>query len=244
MKGTLTVFKRELVGYFTTPVAYIFLVIFLVLAGVFTWQLGSYYDTNQADLQPFFGVHPWLYLALIPALSMRLWAEERRSGTIELLMTLPISTGGAVLGKFLAAWAFTGVALVLTATNWWTVNYLGAPDNGVIVAGYIGSFLMAGAFIAVGAAMSSVTKNQVSAFVITFIVSFLFVLAGFPPIVDAVSGVGVDWVADAVRNVSFYSHFEAITRGVVEAKDVLFFLTVIALFLFINTTVVEAKKAD
>ncbi|MEO0661390.1 MAG: ABC transporter permease, partial [Planctomycetota bacterium] len=118
MKGTLTVFKRELVGYFTTPVAYIFLVIFLVLAGVFTWQLGSYYDTNQADLQPFFGVHPWLYLALIPALSMRLWAEERRSGTIELLMTLPISTGGAVLGKFLAAWAFTGVALVLTATNW------------------------------------------------------------------------------------------------------------------------------
>ena len=225
MKGTLTVFKRALVGYFTTPVAYIFLVIFLVLAGVFAW-------------------HPWLYLALIPALSMRLWAEERRSGTIELLMTLPISTGGAVLGKFLAAWAFTGVALVLTATNWWTVNYLGAPDNGVIVAGYIGSFLMAGAFIAGGAAMSSVTKNQVSAFVITFIVSFLFVLAGFPPIVDAVSGIGVDWVADAVRNVSFYSHFEAITRGVVEAKDVLFFLTVIALFLFINTTVVEAKIAD
>lgn len=244
MRGILTVLKRELVGYFSTPVAYVFLIIFLILAGVFTWKLGGYYDAGQADLAIFFQWHPWLYLALIPALSMRLWAEERRSGTVELLMTLPISAPQAVVGKFLAAWAFTGVALALTATQWWTVNYLGDPDNGVILAGYLGSFLMAGGFLAIGAAMSALTKNQVSAFVLTFTVSLLFVLAGFPAVTDAVQGVTPAWFVDAVRDLSFLDHFAAITRGVVEARDAIFFISVIVLFLFLNTTVIELKKAD
>ncbi|MEM9382929.1 MAG: ABC transporter permease subunit, partial [Planctomycetota bacterium] len=212
-------------------------------AGVFTWQIGRYYDAGQADLRGFFTFHPWLYLALIPALSMRLWAEERRAGTIEFLMTLPISTGGAVVGKFLAAWAFTGVALVLTMTNWWTVNYLGEPDNGVIAASYLGSFLMAGAFLAVGSALSALTKNQVSAFVLTFTVSLLFVLAGFPAVTDSVA-FAPERLVDAVRNLSFLDHFDAITRGVVDARDALYFLSVIALFLFACVVTVDLKKAD
>lgn len=244
MRGTLTIFKRELAGYFATPVAYVFLIIFLMLAGVFTWQLGSYYDVGQADLRGFFQFHPWLYLALIPALSMRLWAEERRSGTIELLMTLPITTANAVVGKFLAAWAFTGVALALTATNWFSVNYLGDPDNGVIAASYIGSFLMAGAFLALGSALSSITKNQISAFVLTFSVSLLFVLAGFPEVTDAVSGWAPDWLTHSVRNLSFLTHFDAITRGVVDARDALYFLSLIALALFATAIIIDLKKAD
>lgn len=244
MRGTLTIFKRELSGYFATPVAYVFLIIFLILSGVFTWQLGSYYDLNQADLRGFFQFHPWLYLALIPALSMRLWAEERRSGTIELLMTLPISTASAVAGKFLAAWAFTGVALLLTATNWLSVNYLGDPDNGVIAASYIGSFLMAGGFLALGSALSSLTKNQISAFVLTFSVSLLFVLAGFPAVTDSVSGWAPNWLTESVRNLSFLTHFDAITRGVVDARDALYFLSLIALALFATAIVIDLKKAD
>ncbi len=244
MHGIFTIFRRELRGYFATPVAYVFLIIFLILSGVFTWQVGEFYDSNQADLRLFFQWHPWLYLALIPALSMRLWAEERRSGTIEFLMTMPITALQAVIGKFLAAWTFTGVALALTATNWWTVNYLGDPDNGVILAGYVGSFLMAGAFLAVGAALSSFTKNQVSAFVITFTVSLLFILAGFPAVTDSIPDVLPTWFVAAIRDLSFLDHFSAITRGVVEARDAIYFLSVIALFLFINTTVVDLKKAD
>lgn len=244
MRGITTVFKRELVGYFSTPVAYVFLVIFLVVASGFTWKLGEYYRTNQADLAPFFQWHPWVYLALIPALSMRLWAEERRSGTIELLMTLPISASQAVIGKFLAAWAFTGVALALTATNWWTVNYLGDPDNGVIAAGYIGSFLMAGAFIAVGSALSAITKNQVIAFVLTFVTSLAFVFAGLPAVTDFFRGISPDWFVDGIRNLSFLEHFTAITRGVIEARDAVFFLSVIGLFLFLTTATIELKKAD
>jgi ABC-2 type transport system permease protein len=244
MRGTMTIFKRELSGYFATPVAYVFLIIFLILSGVFTWQLGRYYDAGQADLRAFFQFHPWLYLALIPALSMRLWAEERRSGTIELLMTLPISTANAVIGKFLAAWVFTGVVLLLTATNWLSVNYLGDPDNGVIAASYLGSFLMAGAFLAVGSALSSLTKNQISAFVLTFSVSLLFVLAGFPAVTDAVSGWAPGWLTESVRNLSFLTHFDAITRGVVDARDALYFLSLIALALFATAVIIDLKKAD
>lgn len=244
MKGTWTVFKRELKGYFTTPVAFVFLVIFLILSGVFTWSLGGFYESEQADLQRFFVFHPWLYLALIPALSMRLWAEERRSGTIELLLTLPISMIGAVIGKFLAAWVFCGVALLLTMTNWWSVSYLGDPDHGVIIASYFGSFLMAGAYLAIGSAASALSKNQVTAFVLSFTICLLFVLAGYSAVLDAISGWAPTWLVDQVRNFSFQSHFEQVTRGVIAARDLVFFLSVMAVFLFANAVIVEQRKAS
>ena len=157
---TKSIIKRELAGYFATPVAYVFIVVFLFLTGIFTFYMGSFFERGQADLQPFFSFHPWLYLFLIPAVSMRLWAEERKSGTIELLMTLPISVTQAVIGKFLAAWAFAAVALLLTFPIWITVNYLGEPDNGTILAGYLGSLLMAGSYLAIGSCISAVTRNQ------------------------------------------------------------------------------------
>ena len=175
-------FRRELQSYFATPVAYVFIVIFLVLMGTFTFYLGNFYERGQADLGPFFIFHPWLYLLLVPAIAMRLWAEERKTGSIELLMTLPITPWQAVLGKYLAAWAFTGVALLLTFPIWITVNYLGDPDNGAIVAAYIGSFLMSGGFLAIGACLSATTRNQVIAFVITVVVCFVFLASGFPTV--------------------------------------------------------------
>ena len=166
MNTISALFRRKLKSYFATPVAYVFIVIFLVLMSTFTFYLGNFYERGQADLAPFFVFHPWLYLLLVPAIAMRLWAEERKTGSIELLMTLPVSTTEAVLGKFLASWIFVGIALALTFPIWITVNYLGDPDNGVIFAGYIGSFLMAGAFLSIGCFVSALTRNQVVAFVI------------------------------------------------------------------------------
>jgi ABC-2 type transport system permease protein len=244
MSKTLTLFKRELAGYFATPVAYVFIVIFLILTGMLAFQLGDFYSRGQADLQPFFTWHPWLYLFLIPAISMRLWAEERKLGTIELLMTLPVTLWQTVLAKFLAAWCFTAIALFLTFPMWITVNYLGDPDNGVILASYIGSLLMAGGFLAIGACISAVTKNQVIAFVISVVICFLFILAGLPAVLDFVRPVTTQGIADAVASFSFLTHFASITKGVIEWRDALFFASLIACFLFANAVVIEHKKAD
>lgn len=242
MKGLSPVFRREFLGYFTTPLAYVFIIIFLILAGVFTFQIGGLYERNQADLRPFFDFHPWLYLFLIPAVAMRLWAEERKSGTIELLMTLPITRGGAVLGKFLAAWAFTGIALGLTAPVWITVNWLGDPDNGAIAASYLGSLLMAGGFLAVGSAISACTRSQVIAFVVTVVVCFVLLLAGFPPVVDALQGWLPGPLVDAVAGFSFLTRFDAVAKGVIDARDLFFFLSLIAACLFINALVLDSSK--
>lgn len=244
MRNVWIVFKRELSAYFATPVAYVFLVVYLILSGYFTWYLGRYYETDQADLQTFFGFHPWVYLALIPAISMRLWAEERRGGTIELLLTMPVSMGQAVAGKFLAAWAFTGVALGLTFTEWLTVGYLGEPDHGVIFASYLGSLLMAGGFLAIGACISAFTKNQVIAFVLSLGVCLLFILSGFPGVIDFVDAVAPEAVVDAVRSFSFLTHFNGITRGVIQLRDLLFFASLIGFFLYANAVIVDLKKAD
>lgn len=243
-RNSLTVFKRELVGYFSTPVAYVFLVIYLILSGVFTWYLGGLYEQDQADLMPFFTFQPWLFLALVPALAMRLWAEERRGGTIELLLTLPISAGQAVVGKFLAAWAFTGIALLLTLGEWVTVAWLGGPDHGVILTSYFGSFLLAGGFLAIGACLSALTKNQVVAFVLAISVGFLFILSGYPAVLEVASTFLPASVLETVREMSFLTHFNGIIRGVIDARDLVFFGSLIALFLFANTQVVELKKAD
>jgi ABC-2 type transport system permease protein len=243
MKGLLPVFKRELSGYFTTPVALVFIVIFLFLAGVFTFNLGAYFERGQADMVVFFNFHPWLYLFLIPAVSMRLWAEERKSGTIELLLTLPVSLSAAVVGKFLAAWAFAGLALALTFPLWLTTNYLGSPDNGVILAGYLGSLLMAGAFLAIGSCISASTKSQVIAFIISVVICLLFMLAG----IREVQGFLADWLpvqaVQVLGGFSFLTRFEAISRGVLDARDVLFFASIIGIFVAATGVVVNMKKA-
>jgi ABC-2 type transport system permease protein len=244
MHSTLVIFRRELQSYFATPLAYVFIIIFLVMAGALAFFLGNFFDRGQSDLQPFFTFHPWLYLVLIPALAMRLWAEERKSGTIELFLTLPISMTAAVLGKFLASWVFAGIALALTFPFWITVNYLGHPDNGVILASYIGSFLMAGAFLAIGAALSALTKNQVIAFVVTAAVCFLFTVSGSPIVLGALSGWAPQSVLRTVASFSFLSHFNAIVRGVIDLRDAVFFVSVIGAFLFANAVLVELKKAD
>ncbi|MBB5014243.1 ABC transporter permease subunit [Rehaibacterium terrae] len=244
MSPVTAVFRRELASYFATPVAYVFIVIFLVLAGATTFYFGGFYERGQADLQPFFNFHPWLYLFLVPAVSMRLWAEERKSGTIELLLTLPLTMWQAVLGKFLAAWAFVGIALALTFPIWITVNYLGDPDNGVILAAYVGSLLMAGAFLAVGACLSATTRNQVVAFILTAVVCFLLLLAGFPLVLDAVRAVAPQAFADAIAQLSFLTHFSAIAKGVLDLRDVLFFVLTIGFWLYACTVVIALKKAD
>lgn len=244
MSNTVAVFKRELNNYFATPVAYVFLVVFLALAGVFTFYIGGFFGRGQADLQPFFRFHPWLFLFLIPALSMRLWAEERKNGTVELLMTLPIATSEAVLGKFLAAWAFTALALALTFPVWLTVNYLGDPDNPVIVAGYLGSLLLAGGFLAVGSCISAVTKNQVIAFVVAVVVCFGFVLSGFPVVTDFFRAWAPQALVSAISYLSFLTHFDSIEKGVIDVRDLLFFASFIACWLFANVVIVEMKKAD
>jgi ABC-2 type transport system permease protein len=237
-------FRRELQSYFATPVAYVFIVIFLVLMGAFTFYLGNFYERGQADLGPFFIFHPWLYLLLVPAIAMRLWAEERKTGSIELLMTLPITPWQAVLGKYLAAWAFTGVALLLTFPIWITVNYLGDPDNGAIVAAYIGSFLMAGGFLAIGACLSATTRNQVIAFVITIVVCFVFLASGFPMVLDFFTSWAPQILVDGIASLSFLTHFESISKGVIDLRDLIYFGFLILAFLYANTIVLRWLQAE
>ena len=244
MNMVRAIFKRELASYFATPVAFVFIVIFLMLMGTFTFYLGGFFERGQADLRPFFNWHPWLYLFLVPAISMRLWAEERKAGTVELLMTLPVTPFQAVFGKFLAAWAFTGLALALTFPIWITVNYLGNPDNGVIFAAYIGSLLMAGGFLAIGSCVSAFTRNQVIAFIIAVVVCFCFLLAGFPLVLDVFAAWAPQVLVDAIASLSFLTHFADISRGVIDFRDLVYFGLVIGAFLYANTIVLGWKQAD
>lgn len=241
---TGVVLKRELASYFATPVAYVFIVIFLIMAGAFTFYLGGFFEREIADLEPFFRFHPWLYLFLVPAIGMRLWAEERKSGTVELLLTLPITTTQAVLGKFLAAWLFIGLALALTFPIWITVNILGDPDNGAIFTAYIGSWLMGGGFLAISACLSAATRNQVIAFILSVVVCFAFLVSGLPMITGLFRGWLPQVLLDAVANLSFLTHFSAISRGVIDLRDVVYFALVIGVWLVANRIVLELKKAD
>jgi ABC-2 type transport system permease protein len=245
MSGVAAVFKRELASYFATPIAYVFIVIFLMLAGVFTFFYGGFYEAGQADLSnSFFYWHPWLYLFLVPALSMRLWAEERKSGSIELLMTLPLEAWQAVAGKFLAAWAFTGISLALTFPTWITVNYLGDPDNGVIIAAYLGSLLMAGGVLAIGACISAATKNQVIAFILSVVACFVLLAPGLGVVQQVLGGVAPQWLVDGIVSLGFQEHFEYISKGVLDLRDLLYFALLIGAALYANTIVLELKKAD
>ena len=239
-----SIFKRELNSYFATPIAYVFIVIFLVMSGVFAFYFGQLYERGQADLVPFFQFHPWLYLFLVPAVAMRLWSEERESGNIELLMTLPIRKIDLVLGKFLAAWVFIGIALLLTFPIVISVNYLGNPDNGLIVASYIGSFLMAGGFLAIGSCISATTKNQVIAFIITVVICFLFLLAGFPVVLNFFKALLPQVFVDAIASTSFLTHYDSITKGVLDLGDLIFFALMMAVWLYATSIVIDMKKAD
>ncbi|MGZ0187889.1 MAG: ABC transporter permease subunit [Alphaproteobacteria bacterium] len=242
--GTLfTVAKREFAGYFATPVAAIFLIIFLGLISAFTFFIGYFLERGNADLQPFFNFHPWLYLFFAPALAMRLWAEERRQGTIELFLTLPIPLWAAVVGKFLAAWMFLGLALALTFPMWVTVNILGEPDNGVILASYLASFLMAGGYLAIGSCLSAATKNQVIAFVLTVTVAFLFTAGGAGFLTDLISEFVSKPVLDAIQGLSVLPHFNQIIKGVISLKDVTYFVALIVAWLMATMVVVDYKKA-
>ncbi len=243
MSALGAVFRREFAAYFATPIAFVFLIIFLFSIGVFTFYIGNFFNNGTADLSVFFGFQPWLYLFLIPALAMRLWAEEKRSGSIELLLTLPLPVWATVLGKFLAAWVFAGLALALTFPIWITINYLGHPDNGVILASYLGSFLMAGAYLSIGAAISAATSNQVIAFVITLVVCFLFTVAGASAVMDAFQGWAPPALVDVVSSFSFLTHFSAITAGVIDLRDAIFFFSVIGLFLYANVLIIDMTKS-
>lgn len=244
MKNIITIIKRELNSYFATPVAYVFIVIFLVMSGALTFYLGNFYERGQADLIPFFQFHPWLYLFLVPAIAMRLWAEERKTGSIELLMTLPISIAQSVIGKYLAAWVFIGIALILTFPIWITVNYLGNPDNGVILAAYLGSFLMAGGFLAIGSCISATTKNQVIAFIITVVICFLFLLAGSSLVLNFFKIWIPQSIIDAISSLSFLTHYVSISKGVIDLRDIIYFFSLIGFWLYANTLIVDLKKAD
>jgi len=234
---------RELSAYFATPVATVFIVIFLLLQGAMTFNLGNFFDRGQADLAPFFTFIPWVFLLLIPAVTMRLWAEERRQGTIELLLTLPITQGQAVIGKFLAAWAFCAIALALTFPFVITVNMLGVPDNGQIAAGYLGALMVAGAFLAVGSAASAMTRNQVIAFVVAVAVCFAFAAASYPLVTDFLSR-NTPVLAEVARRIAVLDRYQAFTRGIISARDIVFFASFIGFFLFLNTVLVDQRKTD
>ena len=243
MRNVGIIMRRELASYFATPLAYIFILIFLVLANAFTFYLGHFFEQGQADLQSFFYWHPWLYLFLIPAISMRLWAEERKSGSIELLMTQPVTLWEAVLGKYFAAWIFAGLALALTFPIWITVNYLGKPDNGTILAAYIGSLLLAGGYLAIGSCMSALTNNQVVAFILGVVACFIVLLAGAPMVLDAFRSWSPQWLVDAIASLSFFTHFESIKKGVIDVRDLLYFGMLGAFFLLATSIALDLRKA-
>ncbi|MEC9153184.1 MAG: ABC transporter permease subunit [Pseudomonadota bacterium] len=244
MTNTLFVIRRELADYFTTPVAYVFIIVFLVLLGALTFFMGSFFGRGQADLSAFFQFHAWVYMLLIPAISMRMWAEERKSGTIELLMTLPLSLKQVVIGKYLAAVIFVTITLALTFPLWITVNYLGDPDNGIILTGYVGSLLMAAGFLAIGAFISALTKNQVVAFVMTTAVCFVLIASGAPIVLSLFSGWAPKFLIEFIASLSFLTHYADISKGVLDLRDAIYFLSVITVFLVANMLAVDRLKAE
>lgn len=235
--------KRELRGYFSSPVAYVFLVIFLLLTGFFTFMQGKFFERGQADLDSFFMWHPWLFLFLVPCVGMRLWAEERRVGTIELLLTKPITAWQAIVGKFLASWVFLAIALALTFPVFITVNYLGAPDNGVIVAAYLGSLLMAGTYLAISSMTSAMTRNQVISFILSVVLCLFLVLCGFPPVTNLLTRLDKPWLVDLVSSLSVMTHFQPFTTGMVDSRDMIFFLLIIGFALFTNGVIIRSHRA-
>jgi ABC-2 type transport system permease protein len=243
MRTVYTIAKRELVAYFTSPVAYVFLVIFLLLTGFFTFTAGNFFERGEASLAAFFGWHPWVYLVLVPAVGMRVWAEERRSGTLELLLTMPVAPWHAIVAKFLASWIFLALALALTFPAVVTVNVLGDPDNGIIAAGYLGSFFLAGTYLAVSCMTSAMTRNQVVAFILSVVVCLFLILAGFNPVTDLMNRWASPAVVDTVAAFSVVTHFDGFQRGVIDLKDLGYFLSVIGFSLFATSVIIRGHRS-
>lgn len=243
MKNILTIAKREIAGFFASPIGYVFIVIFLLLCGFFTFMVGGFFQRGQASLEAFFLWHPWLYLFLVPAVGMRMWSEERRLGTIELLLTMPVTPWQAIAGKFLAAWAVIALALALTFPLILTVNYLGDPDNGIIAAGYVGSLLLAGAYLAITAMTSAMTRNQVVSFIIAVVACLFLILCGWPPVTRLLANWASATLVDTIAAFSVMTHFEAIQRGVLDTRDILYFLSTIAFSLFTTSVILRAHRA-
>ncbi|MBT4226981.1 MAG: ABC transporter permease subunit [Verrucomicrobia bacterium] len=243
MKSIWTITKRELAGYFNSPVAYVFLVIFLLMTAAFTFLIGQFMDRNQATLQPFFMWHPWIYLFLVPAVGMRLWSEERRQGTMELLLTLPISLWHCIIGKFLASWLFLTLALVMTFPIWITVNYLGDPDNSVIIASYIGSFFLAGAYLSITSMTSAFTRNQVISFILSVVICLFLVLCGWPPVTDVVETLAPRSVVEFVVAFSVMPGIEQFNNGQIDSRAVIYFLSVIGFPLFATSIIIRGLRA-
>jgi ABC-2 type transport system permease protein len=239
----LTIAKREVTGYFASPVAYVFIVIFLLLAGFLTFMVAGFFDRGQSNLLPFFAWHPWLYLFLVPAVGMRMWSEERRLGTIELLLTMPITPWQAIVGKFLASWLILAIALALTFPIVITVNYLGHPDNGVILTSYIGSLLLCGAYLSITAMTSAMTRNQVVSFILALVICLFLILAGWPPVTNLLTQWASAWVVETIAAFSFMTHFDSLQKGVIDSRDVLFFLSVIVFSLFATSVIIRAHRA-
>ncbi len=239
----VVVASRELRSYFATPLAGVFLVVFIFLAGIFSFSLGGLYERGQADLRPFFQFAPWLFLFLAPAVSMRLWAEERRLGTVEILTTLPLPLWQVVLGKFLAAWGFCVLALVATVPLWVTVSWLGDPDHGAIIAGYAAAAMLSGVYLAIGSVISAFTKNQVIAFVVTAVACFLSLLCGYPVVLDFFKGWLPDGVADAIAGVSILTHYQSMMRGVIELRDAIYFVSAIVALVTATAITIDWRKA-
>jgi len=243
MGNIITIAKRELRGYFSSPVAFVFIVIFLMLSGFFTFMVAGFFERGEANLQAFFAWHPWLYLFLVPAVGMRMWSEERRLGTIELLLTMPITPWQAIVGKFLASWIVVALALALTFPVVLTVNYLGSPDNGIILGGYIGSLLMAGSYLAISAMTSAITRNQVVSFIVAVVISLFLILAGYPPVTNMLVTWASSWLVDGIAAFSVMTHFESIQKGVLDSRDILYFLSVIVFCLFNTSIIIRAHRA-
>ena len=243
-RNVWTITKRELGAYFTSPLAYVFIVIFLLLCGFFTFFVARFFERGEASLvRPFFDWHPWFYLFLVPAVGMRLWAEERRVGTIELLLTMPITAWQAIVGKFLASWLFLALCLVLTFPMVITVNYLGNPDNGVIFTAYIGSWLMAGAYLAISCITSALTRSQVVSFIISVMVCLFLILAGYPPVINVLEQFASSRLADFVTSFSVMTHFEGFQKGVLDSRDIIFFLSMIGFSLFTTSVILRTHRA-
>lgn len=243
LAGIKASWRRELSAYFATPLAYVFIAVFLLVLSIFTWDLSRFFDTGAADLGPFFYWHPWLYMLFMPALAMRLWAEETSAGTSELLLSLPVPLPGLVIGKLLAAWTVAGAALILTCPWWITVNILGPADNAAIALSYVMSFVMAGAYLGVGAAVSALTRSPVLAFVLGVVIAFLLTAAGWPLVTGAVSGLLGSGAGDAIAQFSFITHFETAQRGVLELRGLLFFFGFMALCVALNTIFVAHRRS-